>query len=88
MELCISNQMLIRHYDDSGMTEMYVGNLGALMDIMYCGQKCYAIEDVSIKGGKVESVPISCTSVNCGPNHMLLYSDSGIENGLANRLRG
>ena len=88
IELCIRKRMLIKHFSDGGSTEIYLDKLGTPCNIMFCRQRCYAARDVHIMGGKTESVPITCASLCCEPNHMVLYSDGDIDVNLVDRLRG
>lgn len=87
-ELCFKKRIMIKHSSNGGRIEFYLSQAGETRQVLMCDMPCFSASDVKLEQGKVGSVPIQCNLPISDPDHITLYTDSGKDSRLSDRVTG
>lgn len=87
-ELCVRDRKMVIHGDDGSRIEIHLEESGAPKQTLLCDFPCYSLSDRKLEEGRIESVPILCNIPTLTDDHMILYTDTGIEAGVSSRVHG
>ena len=87
VELHVKSRLLIFNKDDGSRIEFYADKFGQFKRVMFCQVPCFASQSTTLEVGQCQRVPINC-SITVPDDHLLMYEDSGMNSGLADKVHG
>ena len=88
IRVCPQKRIIVKCVKDGGEIEFHLNEAGHSSRVLYCNFSCYASKDVKLEPGKVTPITVAFSVPFASPDHLIMYSDNGIDSGLRDKISG